>query len=185
MQDFEFTRSPWRCRHCDQPIGPGQSYYSVVRPHRGLLERYEVLHEHWSQPPEDAIAWWRGVRPAVATRGRRPRNHADLWTELQSLALDRHQDELACALAWLLVRRKYLQVDADGAQEAGGWVFRHLPSNTSLALPNALPSRERQQEVRAALDQLLWLDDATRDSALASGEVDGDVTDSSTWKEAA
>lgn len=120
MTDFEIASPARVCSATGRTLAPGDAVISVLVEQDGKFVRSDFAANAWSEPPAEAIAWWKSHIPA-STRPRKPTVNEDVLLDLfRHLAETAEPQKIAFryVVALLLLRRKRLKVE-DLAREPG------------------------------------------------------------------
>ena len=63
LGEYKVSRCTRRCFTQDRPLREGEWYYSVVIEDGDEFQRRDYSAESWSEPPEEAIGWWKCRMP--------------------------------------------------------------------------------------------------------------------------
>lgn len=100
------------CAASGRDLLPGDAIVSVLLDEAGEVVRRDYTASAWSDPPAEAIAWWRSQLPGGGQAGPAPR---EVLLQLLDEWADRPDQTAArYVLALLLLRRRVLRPLADG-----------------------------------------------------------------------
>ena len=68
LLDFEVQRTSRRCTATDVPLEPGDVCYSMLEVQGADVIRRDFCSAAWTEPPSDALAWWRMLIPAPTAK---------------------------------------------------------------------------------------------------------------------
>lgn len=153
-------RPQLRCVVTDQPIGPGEVFFSALRLVDGAFTRSDYSEVGWNQAgePSDCISWWRQRRPQPRAEASGPRlvSHEVLLGIFDDLrqATERPQQCFAWMIALLLVRARKLRYL--GLEEEGGttWMTVQPKGGEALRIRDPKPDATERQRIEADLEQL-------------------------------
>ncbi len=154
MFDFDVQRCTRVCAATGEPIGPGDTFYSVLRWEAGQVVRLDYREQAWPGPPEDAIGWWQSVMPAPPSSGPQWAPDDVLLRYFEELAGHPEQAALRYVLALLLVRRKVLRL-IDDETTADELALLAPPTETTYRVSVVRPSPDELGPLEQHLKQLL------------------------------
>lgn len=166
LLDFEVQRSTRRCAANDLPLEPGDICYSVLEVRGAEVIRKDYSSAAWTEPPVEALAWWRTRIPSpVAKKVKLAPN--DVLLELfDQLADDPAHQDMRYVLTLLLVRRRVFRLETSAnALSAAALEHRgasaevmtvYCPKrDASYEVPAAMPDNDRIDEIQQQLSDLL------------------------------
>lgn len=112
LQEFSINKCSRKCKSDGKPLEPGESYYSVIIPEGDDLSRIDIAARNWSEPPENAVGWWKCKMPAAGAKKLKPAPNGVLLDTLAELIDMPGKEKLSYLLALLLVRRQVLIEEA-------------------------------------------------------------------------
>lgn len=156
--DYEVERCTRRCAASGRELQEGEEFYSALSTDRGQVHRSDYAVEHWSGPPESALAWWRSRMPThEAKKGQLAPNEVllQLFAELEHVP---EKADMRYVLALLLVRRRVLREEEVEHDETGGEVMRvYSPRDENTYRVDVMvPDEGRRDEIQAELARLLY-----------------------------
>lgn len=162
MLDYEVHRCTRRCAATDRRLEPGERYYSVLRTTGKEVERIDYSAGAWSEPPENAIAWWQSRIPDESSGPKLAPNEVmlrlfDEWGDNPAQADARY------VLTLLLLRRRIFRptesmgLDESVSPEASEALVVYCPTrDDSYSVPVVMPDDERAAEIDTQLNELLY-----------------------------
>jgi hypothetical protein len=156
--DYEVERCTRRCAASGRELQDGEEFYSALLAQRGQVHRTDYAAEHWSGPPESALAWWKSRMPTrEAKKGQLAPNEVllHLFAELEHVP---EKADMRYVLALLLVRRRVLREEEVQHDETGHermCVYSPRDENT-YQVDVVTPGDERTDEIQAELARLLY-----------------------------
>jgi hypothetical protein len=158
MLEFDVQRFSRRCAKTDRELGPGELFYSVLRPVGGEVVRSDYSKESWDGPPEDAIGWWQSEVPDPKSKKVHwAPNDVLLHYFLQLTEQDQNQDTLY-VLTLLMVRKRILRLDETEKDDNGNELLHVYCSKNESEheIKVVTPTPERIEIIQAELAELLF-----------------------------
>jgi hypothetical protein len=167
LLDFEVQRTSRRCTATDVPLEPGDVCYSVLEVQGADVVRKDFCTAAWTDPPGEALAWWRTQIPTPTAKKIKLAPNDVLLELFDRLTDDPGHNDLRYVLALLLVRRRVFRLEtaADAVQtatmtctdgEPGEVMAVYCPKReSSYVVPISMPSDERVDEIQQQLSDLL------------------------------
>jgi hypothetical protein len=164
LQDYPTTKSSKRCSLSGSEFAPGENYISVLIPEGDEITRLDISAKQWTEPPENAIGWWKCRMPDAQRRGSRPAPNSVLLDTLAELLQRPDKAELAYLLALLLVRRRVLveeqQIELDENQPTQEvWNLVQPADGRQWQVPLCNPSTAELAKLQESLIKLLFTDE--------------------------
>jgi hypothetical protein len=167
LLDFEVQRTSRRCTATDVPLEPGDVCYSVLEVQGAEVIRKDFCIAAWTDPPNDALAWWRMLIPEPTAKKIKLAPNDVLLELFDQLAEDASHCDLRYVLTLLLVRRRVFRLEAcasetqqqprdlnDGRPTEVMAVY--CPKReSSYCVPVLMPSAARIDEIQQQLSDLL------------------------------
>ena len=164
--DFEVQRSSRRCAATDLPLEPGDVCYSVLEIRGAEVVRKDYSSTSWTEPPNEAFAWWRTTIPEPAARKIKLAPNDALLELFDHLADDPVHLDMRYVLALLLVRRRVFRLEAPGDALAVETSEKHRPPQemmyvycskreTAYEVLASMPDNARIDEIQQRLSDLL------------------------------
>lgn len=158
LSEYQVSRCSRRCSTLDRPLGPGETFYSVVIEDDENFVRMDISAEAWDGPPEDAIGWWQGKMPEAGTgRMKLAPNHV-LIELIRQMSDEPHRAAVRYLLALMLMRKRVLRTvePSEDADNDGKLLFQVASDGTQIELTECdIPSSERDR-IREELIELLY-----------------------------
>jgi hypothetical protein len=156
--DYEVERCTRRCAASGRELEDGEEFFSTLSTDRGQVHRTDYAAEHWSGPPESALAWWKSRMPTrEAKRGQLAPNEVllQLFAELEHVP---EKADMRYVLVLLLVRRRVLREEEIEHDETGREVMRvYSPRDENMyRVDVVVPDEGRSDEIQAELGRLLY-----------------------------
>ena len=154
MTDWEdkLARASLCCHRSQQPIVPGEDFYSSLALVDGAFVRQDYRAEHWTPADADAsLGWWRHRLPvAIGQQGPRMVNHATLLGIFRGLSASTRRPEqcFAWMLALLLVRAKKLRyISLERGEDATWMLVEDRERREGLRIRDPRMGRDEEQRV--------------------------------------
>jgi len=177
--DFDIQRCTRRCAATDRDLRPGETIYSVLVRSGAAVERVDFSEEGWSEPPADALSWWKTRLPDPAVQRMQWAPNDVMLQYFEQLEAVEDQRDTRYVLALLLVRRKVLRLEepetvgasghepapaGDTAEPTGpetgkpDQIVVYCPRNeTTYYVDEAPPTPDRVEQIQQELAQLLMM----------------------------
>lgn len=166
MLNFEIKKSTRKCFETGRDFQPGEVFFSaLVENDDGSTSRQDYGTDHWEQPPEDCIGWWKSQVPE-AGKGKiywAPRN--------VMLAFFKHvleqpaSQDVAFVTGLLLVQKKYLVI-VDKDDDPSTMDVRDRSSKEDFTVTVADVSGQRLAEIQTLLAEQLFMDEPIMDEPI-------------------
>ncbi|HMP79048.1 MAG TPA: hypothetical protein PKD54_06315 [Pirellulaceae bacterium] len=169
--EFEFRRPTRQCCVTDQPIRPGQDYYTALREtESGELERLDWSSDAWPGPPEGCIAWWQSRIPSL-DEGRVYWAPNDvLRSVFQYYVNQSGQPDIAYVMGLLMMRKRLLQYRETIQRDGQSWLVLYDPKQqTTVELAEVTLESFRAMSIQAELAEKLFASHSAMDAEDDSG----------------
>ena len=157
MIDFEIQRCTRHCAATGRELLPGETFYSVLIEKGSSVERHDYSQEAWTEPPADAIGWWKTQLPDPKTQRKQWAPNDVMLRLFDELAEQPEQQDVRYVLALLLVRRRVMRMEeAEPDEQAEEVMVLYCPRrDETYRVPVVLPDAERAEEIQRQIGQLL------------------------------
>ncbi len=135
--DFEVRRCTRKCAETDQPLLPGDVFYSVLIPEGADVVRKDYHQHAWKGAPDNAIGWWQAVVPDPATSKVQWAPHDVILNYFKELEGRSDRLDERYVLALLMIRRRIVRLEET-----------HKDEVTGEALTVYCPKDEQEYEVK-------------------------------------
>lgn len=122
MTDYDIQGPARVCAATGRELKPGDRFFAVLTESAGKLVRTDVAAEAWTEPPQNAVAYWAGKVPVAGHKPRKAVVNDDLLLD----CFDRLKDSadpdglnFRYVATLLLMRRKRFKFE-DAARDADG-----------------------------------------------------------------
>ena len=160
MIDFDVQRCTRRCAATDRELQSEEVFYSVLLSEGPGVVRRDYCEEAWSEPPEDAIGWWKSQMPSPNANKMHWAPNDVMLHYFQELENDTGKTDVRYILALLLIRRRIVRLD-DREMDAEGHevMVVFCPKNeTEYKVVTVPPTGARIKEIQDELARLLFAD---------------------------
>lgn len=156
--DYQVDRCTRHCATSGRMLAEGEEFFSLLRREGAELKRYDYAVENWSEPPADAVAWWKSRMPSRETKkGQLAPSDVllQVFTELENVTEKR---DMRYVLALLLVRRRVLRLEETQADPSGQELLTlYCPRDESThQVAVVVPDDARADEIQNELVKLLF-----------------------------
>jgi hypothetical protein len=158
MQDYNIQRPTRRCHETDQPLRPGDKFFSVLIASGDKIERQDFSAACWQGPPADAVGWWQCEIPKAPGGGLRLAPPDVLLDFFEQLVEDEESRSVAYLLALWLVRKRVLAI-AESQPDADFLVCACSLRDKSYAVPVVDIAAEEVEPIQAQFAELLYAGD--------------------------
>lgn len=156
MLEFEIQRCSRQCAATGKQLEPGEEFYSVLKADGGEIVRLDYSAEAWSEPPQDAIGWWKSVMPLPDTKRTSWAPAQVLIDYFDELSRQGESPELYYVFSLFLLRRKLLTM-ADDREQEDACLKYYCPLNEQhYQVPVCVPAPQRIEQLEQELEQLLY-----------------------------
>jgi hypothetical protein len=167
LLDFEVQRTSRRCTATDSPLEPGDVCYSMLEVQGADVIRKDYCSAAWTEPPREALAWWRTQIPEPTAKKIKLAPNDVLLELFDQLADDPAHCDLRYVLTLLLVRRRVFRLEtsedlssastesAAGARPSEILAVYCPKRDTSYSVLVAMPGGTRIDEIQQQLSDLL------------------------------
>lgn len=156
--DFEIQRCTRQCAVTGRELLPGETFYSVLVEKGSSVERQDYSEAAWTEPPSDAIGWWKTQLPDPKTQRKQWAPNDVMLRLFDELAEQPERRDVRYVLALLLVRRRVMRLEeAESEEQDGGTsMLLYCPRrDETYRVPVVLPDAERAEEIQRQISQLL------------------------------
>jgi len=124
--DYHLPPIGKNCSVSGKILVPGEPCYSALIETEGRYVRVDVASDHWTGPPEQAIAYWKCVVPDSAQTEAQPLDPDALLRYFEQLCEDANpaQQKFAYVLALLLLQKRRLKIE--GSRQEDGIDYLQL-----------------------------------------------------------
>ncbi len=156
--DYELQRCTRHCAASGRDLGPGETYYSVVREEGNELKRYDYAVEAWQGPPENALGWWKSQIPNVEAKRAQWAPNEVMLQFFEQLADQPERQDVRYVLALLLVRRRVMRVEEEERDDKGGEsLVLYCPRrDANYRIMVVMPDETRINTIQEELTKLLF-----------------------------
>ncbi len=160
MIDFEVQAFTRRCAKTDQPLQPGDTFFSALIADGAHVKRQDYAEAAWDGPPAKTIGWWKS---RVADKNDNKMHWAPndvILHYFEQLADDSTQADTRYVLGLLMIRRRIVRLEeVQDAQEGQENLLLYCPRNErEYELPVVTPTDQRVDEIQQTLAKLLFAD---------------------------
>src|SRR5688500_4462380 len=157
MLDFEIQRCTRRCFASERELRPGETFYSVLVADGANVVRRDFSIQAWTEPPDDAIGWWKSVYVDAAANRLHWAPNDVMLNYFERLDGNAAAEDARYVLALLLVRRRVLRVEKTETDEAGRetLVLFCARNEAEYRVSVKMPTAERVAAIQDELAQLL------------------------------
>lgn len=160
MLEFQFQKCTRQCHESGREFNPGEEFYSVLIAVGGEVIRHDFSCEHWTEPPEDSIGWWKSEMPEQTSKTANLAPNDVLIQFFTQLSGQSEKADLRYILGLLLVRKRLLrlegtQVNSDGNEEL---VLTDPKQEAEHLVVVIDPTTQRAEAIQRELTGLLYKD---------------------------
>jgi len=114
LQDYHVKTIGRACTATGKDLAPGSRCHSVLVEKNGELLRFDYSDEGWAEPPAGTIAHWICEVPEAIIASKKMLDPNELMRQFEQLSEEASpaHDKFRYLLAWLLVQRRRLKIDA-------------------------------------------------------------------------
>ncbi|MEL6896898.1 MAG: hypothetical protein AAFP90_12395 [Planctomycetota bacterium] len=189
MSDYKISRCSRRCTIEDRALNPGERFYSgLFQNEHGELIRRDYAAQAITEPPPDALGWWKGEMPAegaarrvLAPRGvlvQLLRDILDSQSAYESpydqqphdLDAQQAKSKLAFLLAILLMRMRVLK-PVDEEPVAGHLLLDDGTKEGPLVVPEVALRNSEIDSLQSALHEMMYCDAILHDEDETTPEL--------------
>ncbi|MFW5693093.1 MAG: hypothetical protein ACOCWL_02655 [Thermoguttaceae bacterium] len=156
--EFEIQRCTRHCAGTGRELLPGETFYSALVEKGSSVERLDYSEEAWTEPPENAIGWWKTQLPDPKVQRKQWAPNDVMLRLFDELAEQPEQQDVRYVLALLLVRRRVMRMEEAEPDEQAGedTLVLYCPRrDETYRVPVVLPDAERAEEIQRQIAQLL------------------------------
>ncbi len=155
--DFEIQRCTRHCAATGRELSPGETFYSVLIDRGSSVERCDYSEAAWTDPPSDAIGWWKTQLPDPKAQRKQWAPNEVMLRLFDELADQPDRHDLRYVLALLLVRRRVMRLEeAEQDSPDSDLVTLYCPRrDETYQVPVVLPGPSRAEEIQRQMAQLL------------------------------
>ena len=160
LGEYKVGRCTRQCHALQRPLRSGEWYYSVVVEDGEDFKRREYSAEGWTEPPENAVGWWKSRMPVSDEKKMvlaPPEVLVDLLRQMDEVP---GREKSRYLLALMLLRRRVLKA-AQGVQDQtnqGVESLRVEVATTAEVIEIPVPSitRGEAESLKDELNELLY-----------------------------
>ncbi len=124
--DYQVRPIGKTCEATGETLVPGSVCHSILIEREGKIVRLDYSEAGWTEPPDDAIGYWKTVVPDVVENANQPLDPDALLQCFEQMCEDASpaRDKLRYVLALLLVQKRKLKIE--GTRQDGEMEFLEL-----------------------------------------------------------
>ena len=165
--DFEVRRCTKRCAQTDQPLLPGDTYYSVLIAEGAEVVRRDYRLDAWQGAPEGTVGWWKAVVPEPGTNKVQWAPNDVILNYFKELEGKEDRRDERYVLGLLMIRRRIMRLEEKVTDQSGEVLVVYCPKDEQeYQIQVEHPSAERVEEIQQQLSELLFsaVDPASEES---------------------
>ncbi|MEL7497973.1 MAG: hypothetical protein AAFN77_10210 [Planctomycetota bacterium] len=171
MLNFDFKKSSRKCYEDDKDFSPGDVFYSaLVELDDGDIERRDFCRDHWNEPGEDCVGWWKARVPETG-KGKiywAPRNV--LLSFFNHVLENPETQDVAYVTALVLVQKKILVIDDE--PDRSFMRLRNRLDKTDYDVPVCDIEGDRLVRIQAELAERLFMDEPIDETENEEADID-------------
>lgn len=186
LGEYKINRCTRQCFALQRPLKEGEWYYSVIVENGDDFERRDYSVEGWTEPPEDAVGWWKKQMPKADEKKlvlAPPEVLVDLLRQMEQFPARAKSRYL---LALMLMRKRMIRpvptvpnesdVDDGTSSESGilpqTMIVEVIADGSRIEIPTASIGKSESETLRDELNDLLYCE-AVEEEELESGQDGG------------
>lgn len=158
LGEYKVGRCTRQCHSLQRPLRSGEWYYSVVLEDGDDFQRREYSAEAWSDPPENAVGWWKSRMPEAGEKKMVLAPTAVLVDLLRQM--DQPTQEKSRYLLSLMLMRRRILKSADPPQEirdeAEFMRVEVVSTGELIEIPIPVITRKEAESLKDDLNSLLF-----------------------------
>lgn len=160
MIDFEVQAFTRRCAKTDEPLQPGDAFFSALVADGANIKRQDYSESAWDGPPEHTIGWWKSRVPDKNDNKMHWAPNDVILHYFEQLAGEPTQTDTRYVLGLLMIRRRIVRLEQVQRDPEGEETLRlYCPRNErEYELPVVTPTDQRVDEIQNELAKLLFAD---------------------------
>lgn len=166
LGEYKVSRSTRQCHVQGRPLREGEWYYSAIIESGDDYIRRDYSAESWTEPPEDAIGWWKKRMPKADDKKlvlAPPEVLIDLLRQMERFP-DKAKSRYLLAL--MLMRKRLLR-PASESNNADVLLVEVASDRSQIEIPICKIGRSESETLRDELNELLYCE--------SDPEVEGEV----------
>ena len=173
LGEYKVSRSTRQCHVQGRPLREGEWYYSAIIESGDDYLRRDYSAESWTEPPEDAIGWWKKRMPKADEKKlvlAPPEVLIDLLRQMERFP-ERAKSRYLLAL---LLMRKRLVRPASSGDDPAVMVVEVVSDSSQIGIPICTIGRSESETLRDGLNELLYCDadPESEDSEMEAPEME-------------
>jgi hypothetical protein len=177
LGDYKVNRCTRQCHVQGRPLREGEWYYSVIIESGDDYQRHDYSAESWTEPPQNAIGWWKKRMPKADEKKMvlaPPEVLIDLLREMERFT---EKAKSRYLLALMLMRKRLLRPAAEN-NDAKILVVEVVSDASQIEIPVCQISRSESETLRDELNALLYCEAASEaEDEEAASETEEDEAD--------
>lgn len=162
MLEFQFQKCTRQCHKSNREFSPGEEFYSVLLADGGEVVRQDFSAEHWTDPPQNAIGWWKSEMPEQTGKTANLAPNDVLIQFFSQLSGQPDKADLRYILGLLLVRKRLLRLEGTQMNQNGNeeLILTDAKQESEHLVVVIDPSAQRADAIQKELSELLYKDAA-------------------------
>lgn len=158
MANFDVKKSNRKCYESDRAFQPGEEFISaLLESENGQTERRDFGLEHWNEPPENCIGWWKCSVPETGKGKIYWAPKQVLIAYFEHVRTHKATLDIAYVAGLLLSQKRILKLVDDGGDNSIIRLQDHS-TKTVYEIPVEEISPERLVEIQNELSEKLFMD---------------------------
>jgi hypothetical protein len=176
LGEYKVSRSTRQCHVQGRPLREGEWYFSAIIESGDDYLRRDYSAEAWTEPPEDAIGWWKKRMPKAEDKKlvlAPPEVLIDLLRQMERYP---GRAKSRYLLSLMLMRKRLLRPGSD-SPDPEVMVMEVISDGTQIEIPICKISRSESETLRGELNELLYCEAEEEAEEETAGEADADEND--------
>lgn len=159
LGEYKVGRCTRQCYALKRPLRGGEWYYSVVVEDGDDFKRREYSAEGWSEPPENAVGWWKSRMPADDEKKLVLAPPAVLVDLLRQMDQVPNREKSRFLLALMLMRRRVVKAAEPAQEQRDNVEYLRVEVATTgevIEIPIPTITRGEADSLKDELNELLY-----------------------------
>ena len=184
LGEYKVNRCTRQCHVQGRPLREGEWYFSVILESGDDYQRRDYSAESWTEPPEDAIGWWKKRMPRADEKKMVLAPTEVLIDLLRQMEHFPNKAKSRYLLALMMMRKRILKPTTQSDDE-NVIVMNVVSDGSQIEVPVCQISRSESDTLRNELNELLYCEADNEPDDGDAEEVDSDEETSDDCEEKA
>ncbi|KAA1258735.1 hypothetical protein LF1_12580 [Rubripirellula obstinata] len=183
LGEYKVSRSTRQCHVQGRPLREGEWYFSAIIESGDDYVRRDYSAESWTEPPEDAIGWWKKRMPKADDKKlvlAPPEVLIDLLRQMERFP-DKAKSRYLLSL--MLMRKRLLRPSSEST-DPEVMVVEVVSDSSQIEIPICKIDRSESETLRDELNELLYCEADPETEVEIENDADDPETETETEENA-